>query len=522
MIKGQFPTGKDLQELLAEIDGIRLESTEPEISRDEQWVAIPDQTCGFVCKKDASLQAVETLRALLISLQDTSELLESSQKTAMASQKMERLAMLDPLTELPNRRKLFSFVNDMVNNDTDSAVLQIDLDRFKQINDSLGHAAGDEVLVVVANRLSANVRPGDLVARIGGDEFVVACPNVTSTTSMAELAERLVKSLNEPMMLEGMMHNVGVSIGVSFKDSEETLSADTLLQNADLALYTSKEKGRNQYHLYKTKMRERFDTVQSLRRELSEACDNGSIVAHFQPIFSISSDKVIGVQAMARWQHSEMGLMTYGEFEQHADESVLVNIDNEMLSQCLKGIQKLNNTNTNLSKFSVTVSIKRMSDPNFVAHLLSATEQQGLEPKQVSLEIVENGKALSGNVAFVKNTDLVRDAGFGISISNFGGYSSNLQSLIDIEPHSIKLDGSLSRDLQHNGQKRRLLSGIISMAENLHATVVATAVQSEADRDILAELGCDFIQGRVMLPPSDINTLASWLDKNSALTDKAA
>lgn len=522
MINGQFPSNSDLEALIAEIGGIKLESSKTALLQSEQWVGLPGHTYGFVCAVNAPSAAVDTLRELLLVLHETSAILESSQQNNAAKEDMERLAMLDPLTELPNRRKLFECLHYILKNDQTSAILQIDLDRFKRINDSLGHAAGDEVLIVVANRLAANVRPGDLVARIGGDEFVVACPEVSNMSAMAELAERLIDSLNRPMQLQGHQYDIGASIGVAFKTPQQNIDADTLLQNADLALYTSKAKGRNQFHLYDPLMRSEFDAVQSMKKELSEACDNGSIVAHFQPTFCMQSGLVAGIQAMARWQHSSLGLLTYGAFEHHADDKVLKNIDKVMLNQCLKGIRVLTEHKADVSKFSVTASIKRMRDPEFVMHLQSETRHHGLSPSQVSLEIVEDNRAIADSDAFLNNIKEVREAGYGISLSNFGGSNSCLQSLMLIEPHSIKLDGAMCRNLDGNHVKQSLISGIINMAEHLNAAVVATAVEADIDRDILGRIGCNFIQGNVMYPPSNIDDLAAWLNSTDAAVIRAA
>ena len=522
MNNGKFPSNSDLEALIVEVGGIRLESSEPALLDSEQWVCLPGHSYGFACDLDAPAAAVLTLRDLLLVLHEASAVLESSQQSVSAQADLERMAMLDPLTELPNRRKLFECLNSILKSNHHSAILQIDLDRFKRINDSLGHAAGDEVLIVVANRLSANIRPGDLVARIGGDEFVVACPEVSNVDSMAELAERLIESLNQPMQLQGHQYEIGASIGVAFKEASQTIDPDMLLQNADLALYTSKEKGRNQFHLYDPFMRSKFDAVQSMKKELSEACDNGSIVAHFQPMFCMKSGLVSGIQAMARWQHSSLGLLTYGTFEQHADDKVLKNIDLVMLDQCLQGIRQLSEHEADISKFSITASTNRICDKETISHLLSETERHGLSPRQVSLEIVEDKTIIANNDALLSNIKKIRAAGYGISLSNFGGHESSLQSLMWLQPHSIKLDGTLCRELQDNPVKQMLISGIINMAEHLNAAVIATAVQTQSDRDLLGKLGCNFIQGNVMHPPSDIDALASWLNSANAAVIKAA
>lgn len=522
MNNGNFPSNSEIESLIEQIGGIRLESDEPVLLDTEQWVALPGYSYGFACDLNSPAASVNTLRDLLLILHEASAVLESSQKNIVEPSDLERLAMLDPLTELPNRRKLFECLQEILKAKQHSAILQIDLDRFKQINDSLGHAAGDEVLVVVANRLSANIRPGDVVARIGGDEFVVACPEVCTVDAMAELAERLIDSLNQPMQLQGHQYTIGASIGVAFKEASQTIGPDMLLQNADLALYTSKEKGRNQFHLYDPFMRSKFDSIQSMKKELSEACDNGSIVAHFQPTFCVHSGLVSGIQAMARWNHSSLGLLSYGAFEQHADDNVLRNIDIVMLDQCLQGIRRLSEHEADISKFSITASMKRMREPECISQLISETHRHGLSPSQVSLEIVEDSTSIAGNDDLLNHINEIRDAGFGISLSNFGSSDSSLQSLMWIQPHSIKLDGSLCRELKDNPVKQMLISGIINMAEHLNAAVVATVVEKVVDRDILAKLGCNFIQGNVMHPPSDIDTLAQWLNSANAAVIKAA
>ncbi len=519
---GQYPSSSELNELIQQVGGIKLVSGEPTLLDSEQWVGLPARKAGFVCSTDASVDSVAKLTTLLVAVHDVNAVLEKSQQQSNSELEMERLAMLDPLTELPNRRKLFECLHEILGHENQGAILQIDLDRFKQINDSLGHAAGDEVLIVVANRLSANIRPGDMVARIGGDEFVVACPEIGSEQTMVELAGRLINSLNKPMQLQGHQYQVGVSIGVAFKNYDTNLDPDVWLQNADLALYTSKEKGRNQFHVYQTQMRTRFDTVQSMKKELSKACENGSIIAHFQPTFCMQSGIVSGIQAMARWKHSSLGLMSFSEFEQHADEKILRAIDREMFNQCLKGIRRLSEGNTDVSKFSITAPMARLREPESVRYLQNETEQQCLSASQVSLEIIEDGKPIDTDKVMQANLESLRDAGYGISLSNFGGSNSNLQAVLHLKPHSIKLDSSLCCELKNNKEKQTLVASIINLAEQMNAAVIATVVESVEDRDILAKLGCNLIQGHVIYPPTDIDSLAKWLESPDASVLRAA
>lgn len=518
----QYPSSSELSALIARVGGISLDVGAPVLKNSEQWVDLPSRNAGFVCSSDAPAEAIEALKAFLTHVHDVNDALEASQQNANNQQELERLAMLDPLTELPNRRKLFEALHGILDNSHQSAILQIDLDRFKQINDSLGHAAGDEVLIVVANRLSANVRPGDLVSRIGGDEFVVACPEINGEQSMVELADRLIESLNQPMQLQGHQYNVGVSIGIAFQEVAQQIDADTWLQNADLALYTSKNKGRNQFHLYQTQMRTRFDDAQSMKQELSTACEDGSIIAHFQPTVCLQSGLISGIQAMARWQHSRLGLLSFSEFAKHADESILRLIDKEMFSQCLQGIRTLSTSDTDVSKFSISVPMSRLREKDSVEYLVSETEQQGLSADQVSLEVIEDGMPITNKDAMLDNLSALRKAGYGICLNNLGGSQSNLQSILLLKPHSLKLDSTLCKNLANDSLKQSIVSSLINMAEQVNAAIIATAVETNEDKNILAKLGCNLIQGRSIYPPTDIETLSQWLDSSEAHTLKVA
>ena len=422
----------------------------------------------------------------------------------------------DPLTGLPNRTLLAEYVADRFTpGDTGLACIFLDLDNFKVVNDSLGHAAGDELLVEVAARLRSTVRPNDLVARFGGDEFVVVCEDVDEAAAVA-LAERIGETLRRPLHIGGLDHRPQASIGVTVQTCEHT-HADELIRDCDIAMYQAKAGGRGMVTVLDQSARAQARDKLRLVADLRSAIEDRVITLLYQPIFSTEDGAPVAVESLARWEHPQRGAISPSTFVPLAEENGLVAqlgllVLDETCRQLAAWDQQLGAHAP--ARANVNVSALQL-DGNLRGHVESALQRHGLAPCRLSVEITES--ALVKDPASARTVLLqLRDLGVELAIDDFGTGYSSLAYLRHLPVTCLKVDRSFVAELADGHAE--ITTAVIALARSLNLQTVAEGVETAEQATELARLGASYLQGFRLAEPMSGDVLAAWFaGRRSAL-----
>ncbi|KZZ59278.1 two-component system response regulator [Oleiphilus sp. HI0125] len=404
----------------------------------------------------------------------------------------------DLLTRLPNR----SLFKDRLNlamaqakrNDNQVAVMFLDLDRFKVINDSLGHAMGDRLLQAVAMRLDNVIRKCDTLSRFGGDEFTLLLPNINSAEDARIIAKKVINTLKEPFILGEHEVFVGVSIGISmFPTAGDTV--DQLIQNADVAMYHVKSRGKDGYQFFSPSMEVADSNRIKLEREIRRALENNEFKVFYQPQINAKTNDVIGVEALVRWQHPTRGLVFPGEFLPLAEETkLLTDISEWVLNSACQEVQGwINNGHPNI-RLSVNFSPLQVEHPRFVDHLLETLERNNFPATNLEVEITENA-IMNDLDQMTKKLNRLSEHGVTIAIDDFGTGYSSLNYLRKLPIHTLKVDQSFVKDIEETMGDACIVNAIINMAHGLKLNIVAEGVETEVQLQYLKDLGCQELQG---------------------------
>jgi len=436
-----------------------------------------------------------------------------------AKSEIETMAMHDALTGLPNRR----FLDDhLARLDTGAAgefgLLHIDLDRFKQINDTLGHAAGDAMLVRTANILRANAREGDIVARIGGDEFVIVCSPQSAAEGVEQLAERIVRTLREPFDFDGRACRAGVSIGVAMSSSAAH-DPRQLLINADIALYRAKNEGRNGYRFFSSELHRTAVSTKRVADEILAGIENREFIAHYQGQFDAHTHELVGVEALARWKHPQRGLLPPAAFVDIAEDlNVLATIDEMVLDAALAQRRKWKRAGVGVPRVAVNVSARRLNDPELVASL----EKLDFEPGTLAFELVESTFLDQSDEQVAFNLDRIRDLGIDIEIDDFGTGYASIVSLTRLRPDRLKIDRQLVLPLTAEAAQRDLVRSIVDIGASMNIEAVAEGVETMDHAAILLELGCSVVQGYAFAKPMSGRSFTTFARQHAARIEPTA
>ena len=443
-------------------------------------------------------------------------------------ERLRREAQFDSLTTLPNR----SYATDLLrraiarakrNREQQFGVLFLDCDRFKVVNDSLGHHAGDSLLRLVAGRLNGCVRPGDVVARLGGDEFVVILEGVKDEAEAITVAERIQHSLAQPFYLDGRELFMSVSVGIAMSQPGVERPED-YLRDADLAMYRAKLRGRARHEVFRADMRAGAVLQMSLENDLRHSMDRGELRVMYQPIWSLASGRIVGFEALVRWDHPTHGAMQPADFIPIAEETGLILPLGEWVLR--QAAQRLAHWNTKVVAddpiwVSVNVAARQLTHPGLVEIVKNAIAETGIEASRLKLEITES-MIMADAVAAVGALEQLKTLGIHLLMDDFGTGHASLSYLHRLPISTIKIDRYFVGRIDSNSECLEIVRTILSLSRSLSMDVVAEGVENGAQREVLQSLGCEYVQGYLLSPPLDADAAERLLLTNRAVESAAS
>ncbi|HUT47848.1 MAG TPA: EAL domain-containing protein [Alphaproteobacteria bacterium] len=427
---------------------------------------------------------------------------------------LQKLASQDPLTDLPNRGDFHDRLSEAIENATRTGrqvgLLMLDLDRFKQINDSHGHGVGDELLIIAARRIRACCRSTDIVARLGGDEFAVISTNIEDSDGAIALANRIITDLACPFHIRNSEIHTGTSIGITIFPHDFS-DIEGLMRNADLALYRVKAEGRGGWQLFDEKLQKEAQHRRTLERDLRAAVENGDLCAYYQPQIDVASGRITGGEALLRWIHPEHGMIMPGEFIDIAEATrLIVPISEWMLqSACeqnvawsAEGLQPL--------VAAVNISPIEFNQQDFAKNVGLALAAAALDPSQLELEITEHS-AMNDRVDTLRVFEELRSLGVRIAIDDFGTGYSSLSRLKAFQVNRLKIDRSFVQDITANPDDAAICNSVIRLGQSLNIEVIAEGVETASQMEVLLRMGCTEMQGYHFARPMPAGEFAAFV-----------
>lgn len=454
--------------------------------------------------------------ALTQSLQAAKHLAETrNMELERARECLEFQSLHDALTGLPNRRYLDKVLERHATRSQQTsgrmALLHIDLDGFKHINDTLGHIAGDAMLVHVADLLRDSIGPEQFAARVGGDEFVVACPDEVGTEQLQALANKIIDRIRQPVPYQGHLCRFGASIGIAVEASGD-FNAQRVLINADVALYQAKGRGRNRHEFFSDALQEEITTNKRIADDILRGIEQNEFVPHYQPIVDARTFDVVGVEALLRWNHPTDGLLSPFRFLKIAENlDVLRTIDHLVLKQAIRDLELWQVAGIDIPSTSVNVTFQRLNDEN----LLPGLRALNIKPGTISFEFLESIFLDEFDDTVARNINGLRDMGISVDVDDFGTGHTSIVSLLKLSPRRFKIDRQLIYPVARSREQRRLVASIVDIGKSLGIGVVAEGVETMEQAHILRELGCDILQGYAFARPMPADQIAGWIGKGA-------
>jgi diguanylate cyclase (GGDEF)-like protein len=444
-----------------------------------------------------------------------------NEQLEQANAQLQHVATHDALTGLPNRLLLGDRLEQMIaqaeRRGRRFAVMMMDLDRFKSINDSLGHHSGDELLKEAARRLLARLRRTDTLARLAGDEFVVVLHEIASLRDAESVASSILQDISRPIALSGLEVHVSASIGISVYPENGT-DAETLLQHADAAMYHAKKNGRNGFQFFTSTMnafaRERLELENGLRR----AINRGEFELHYQPKVDVESGRIDSAEALIRWRHPQRGLIAPGGFIPVAEETgLIVSIGEWVLREACSQARTWQNSGVGSIRVAVNLSAQQFRQKNLVEVVGSALQEAGLEPRFLELELTESA-VMHDAESSIEILRRLSGLGVRISVDDFGTGYSSLSYLRRLPLDKLKIDHSFIKEVTTSRDDAQIVRAIVSLAHSLHLKVIAEGVETQEQLAFLRDLGCDQYQGYLRSPPVTADAFARLMREGSPAT----
>lgn len=466
---------------------------------------------GDVYYEEKSITPIKDSRGKIINFvatgRDISERMESEER-------LRYMAHHDSLTALPNRTQYMDRLKKSLAHarryEKRVAVLFVDLDRFKTINDTLGHDVGDQVLMQIAERIGINVRKEDTVARFGGDEFAILLDDIKTEQNVAHLAKKILLSLEQPLLIDKQELFISASIGISLfpNDGEE---AGLLLKNADIAMYKAKDFGKNNYQFYSVEMSARSFQRLAMENSLRRALEREEFILFYQPQIDVENGNIVGVEALIRWQHAELGLVSPIDFIPLLEETGLISeVGYWVIETACKQIKYWHDMGCSSLLMSVNISGRQFHAVNFIEKIEEIVKQSGVLPETIEMEItesvlMENQKSTNDALASLDNI------GFKIALDDFGTGYSSLSYLRRFRIDTLKVDRSFVRDVTDNPDDAAITSAIIAMAQSLKLKVIAEGVETKEQLKFIKQHNCRYVQGFLFSRPLPANEIEQLL-----------
>ena len=443
----------------------------------------------------------------------THELQTEVNERREAERKLDELAYYDSLTKLPNRVSLLEHLKTAIGRakrkNNIVAVLFIDIDRFKTVNDSLGHAAGDQLIIHVANRLKACLRDEDSINRFGGDEFVAILQDITDLSYINHVTERMLSCFNAPIHIESTEIFSSVCVGVALYPDDDD-NGDNLLKYADAAMYHAKEQGGNNYQFYNEELTKQIQKRLNLETRLRHALERDEFILHYQPIFNLKNQQPVGVEALIRWQDPELGLIMPDKFIPHAEETgLIVEMGDWVLKQACQQVKEWESQGLGKLHLAVNVSSLQFEHDRLYWSVISTLKESGLPAQQLELEITER-MFLDISSTLKETLDKLTAKGVKLSIDDFGTGYSSLSYLKQLPIDTLKIDRSFIMGIPDDKDDVQISSTIVTMAHGLGMSVVAEGIETENQLEYLISLDCGCGQGYYLAKPQSVEDITKW------------
>ncbi|WP_456276422.1 putative bifunctional diguanylate cyclase/phosphodiesterase [Bacillus sp. AK128] len=429
-------------------------------------------------------------------------------------EKVNYLAYHDELTGLLNRRGIYKEVEDQINKKLPFATVIIDVDMFKDINDHLGHAAGDTLLKLITKRLQYTVERKGFIARLGGDEFLICIPEITDTIEVRKTIEAIQTAMKQPFKIEEEQKEITLSIGISYypNDGEDY---HTLIKHADMAMYVAKKAGRNSYSEYKASLEKDMLSKIKMYEELKIAIEEEQFELYYQPKHSARDEGIVGAEALIRWQHPIKGFVSPGDFIPLAEATdLIIPLGNWIMKEALRQFKDWEKEFPKDFQLSVNISPKQFIADNFIPFLLRSIDEFSIPPEKIDLEITES-LAIENTELTREKINLLKDFGFQITMDDFGTGYTSLTYLSKFPLDRIKIDQSFIRDLASNKNHAAIVQSLVSVAKNLGIKVTAEGVETKEQLHFLREWECDEIQGYFYSRPLPASTFRQYQGEGS-------